>query len=161
MSTETIPFAESNISVEEYEEIRKSILQQAVGVVSNKFKTIFNENPEVQAITWTQYTPYFNDGDACEFGIHELNLKLSKTERLRIGEKESDVEEFDLDDIDFWESDISWSNKSLEAERYKTIEKDLNSFAGTLEDVFKSGFGDHAQVVCTRDGFRVDEYDHE
>lgn len=161
MSENIIPFAESTISVEEYEKIREGILKQAVGVISSKFKTVFDENPEIQAIAWVQYTPYFNDGDSCEFGIRDFNLKLSKAERVRLGENEEDVDEFDINDVNYWESDVHWSNKSAEAEHYRNIESYLNSFAESLEDIFKSAFGDHAQVVCTREGFTVDEHDHE
>ncbi|UDL15302.1 hypothetical protein SEA_KUDEFRE_73 [Gordonia phage Kudefre] len=33
--------------------------------------------PEVEAVRWEQYTPYFNDGDACEFGVREASLKFA------------------------------------------------------------------------------------
>lgn len=32
--------------------------------------------PEVEAVRWEQYTPYFNDGDACEFRIYDASVKL-------------------------------------------------------------------------------------
>lgn len=32
--------------------------------------------PEVDAIRWPQFTPYFNDGDACEFSVHDPLLRL-------------------------------------------------------------------------------------
>jgi hypothetical protein len=28
---------------------------------------LFEEFPELESFSWTQYTPYFNDGDTCEF----------------------------------------------------------------------------------------------
>jgi hypothetical protein len=31
----------------------------------------------VEAVGWTQYTPYFNDGEPCEFGIHEVGVKIA------------------------------------------------------------------------------------
>lgn len=30
----------------------------------------------VEAIRWTQYTPYFNDGEACEFSVHEPYIRF-------------------------------------------------------------------------------------
>ena len=30
---------------------------------------VFENFPEVNSISWTQYTPYFNDGDECTFGV--------------------------------------------------------------------------------------------
>ncbi len=35
--------------------------------------------PEVVAVRWTQYTPYFNDGDACTFDVYEARTKLTDT----------------------------------------------------------------------------------
>lgn len=32
--------------------------------------------PEVEAVRWEQYTPYFNDGDVCEFGVREPRIKF-------------------------------------------------------------------------------------
>lgn len=32
--------------------------------------------PEVESVRWEQYTPYFNDGDVCEFGIGDVYIKF-------------------------------------------------------------------------------------
>ena len=42
---------------------------------SSKIGPMFAEafaktDPRIQAISWTQYTPYFNDGDSCTFSAH-------------------------------------------------------------------------------------------
>lgn len=34
------------------------------------FARRFEANPAVKCAIWTQYTPYFNDGDPCTFGVH-------------------------------------------------------------------------------------------
>ena len=31
---------------------------------------LLNKSPELEFYTWVQYIPYFNDGDACTFGVH-------------------------------------------------------------------------------------------
>lgn len=33
---------------------------------------IFDRCPSLSHIVWTQYTPYFNDGETCTFGVHEI-----------------------------------------------------------------------------------------
>lgn len=35
-------------------------------------KEFFAQVPEVQAVCWEQYTPYFNDGDPCVFSLNEI-----------------------------------------------------------------------------------------
>jgi hypothetical protein len=52
-------------------------------------KSVFEEHPNVQSFSWTQYTPYFNDGDACEFSAN--------------------VEDYTLNTVDGQEFDCSWS----------------------------------------------------
>jgi hypothetical protein len=32
----------------------------------------FKDFPEILSVYWTQYTPYFMDGDACEFGVNDV-----------------------------------------------------------------------------------------
>lgn len=34
----------------------------------------------VESLFWTQYTPYFNDGEACEFGVHDVHILLKNDE---------------------------------------------------------------------------------
>ena len=42
----------------------------------------------VESIVWDQYTPYFNDGDPCEFIIYDVQVKLS--EKFGFGEYDGD-----------------------------------------------------------------------
>jgi hypothetical protein len=32
--------------------------------------------PGVEAVKWQQYTPYFNDGEPCEFNVHEFRVRI-------------------------------------------------------------------------------------
>src|SRR6478736_1430716 len=32
--------------------------------------------PNVDSLRWRQYTPYFNDGEPCEFDVHEVGAKV-------------------------------------------------------------------------------------
>jgi hypothetical protein len=38
-------------------------------VLLKKAKLIFDKHPALSSFGWTQYTPYFNDGEACYFGV--------------------------------------------------------------------------------------------
>lgn len=40
-------------------------------------QNLFEENPEIQMITWTQGTPGFNDGEPCTFNLHEIDYILT------------------------------------------------------------------------------------
>lgn len=39
------------------------------------FKDFFVANPQIESIYWTQYTPYFNDGDICRFRINDFEAE--------------------------------------------------------------------------------------
>jgi hypothetical protein len=50
---------------EQAKEKAKIILQQGMASYFEKHGNL------VRCITWRQYTPYFNDGESCEFSVHE------------------------------------------------------------------------------------------
>jgi hypothetical protein len=50
------------------DEIRKTL--------DEVLKLFFDANPHVASVSWRQYTPYFNDGDACTFSVGDPILTL-------------------------------------------------------------------------------------
>lgn len=84
------------------EELRKEhkFLQERINDLNNQMKekskvlmkeefAVFFEKYDgvVANLFWTQYSPYFNDGEACEFGVHDVWLTL-----------QSDIDNEDYDD---------------------------------------------------------------
>jgi len=116
--------------------------------------------PGVHAIRWTQYTPYFNDGDPCEFTIHEIMVRFTPLE------DESD-ERGDYEDgfIDSWSMSYAWERdeiSELTDETYEALKKALKDWDVLYSDeVCKQNFGDHARVTATIEGFSVDYYEHD
>lgn len=43
------------------------------------FKSIFEKYPEVNNVAWSQYTPYFMDGEVCEFSVNCYDLYINNT----------------------------------------------------------------------------------
>jgi len=48
-------------------EARKIMEETAKGLFNEMADGLFKENSALQSFSWTQYTPYFNDGDECVF----------------------------------------------------------------------------------------------
>lgn len=48
-------------------EARKTMEDTAKGLFIEMSTELFNENPTLMSFGWTQYTPYFNDGEECVF----------------------------------------------------------------------------------------------
>lgn len=41
-------------------------------ILLKEFSLLFDSVPELEYVYWTQYTPSFNDGDKCEFSVHDI-----------------------------------------------------------------------------------------
>lgn len=113
---------------------------------------------------WTQYTPYFNDGEPCIFGVNTPWVRTTE----------------DSDASASYELDVDSSHPTLgnrvyregrfydidrSPERTATYER-CKAFAaaiegGAFEDVFLEAFGDHAEVTVRRDGITVEFYSHD
>lgn len=115
--------------------------------------------PGVTAVRWRQYTPYFNDGDPCEFTVDGIYVRLTPLE------EEDDEECGDYGDgfISEWEirynrSEYPDFSDELVEELTQAVKKwdSLNS-----EEVCRRNFGDHSTVTATLKGFDVEEYDHD
>ena len=116
--------------------------QELVKELRKDFPQMFNELFEkskcIKSISWTQYTPYFNDGEECVFSVH--------TDWMDVNEDDY----YNRDGIEGW-------NKAEEAiiTEMKTI------LASIPEEFYKELFGDHVKVTLSKEGIVVDEYDHE
>lgn len=144
----------------EQRELQKKFQTTAQALFKETTKEFFDKNPNVTAIVWTQYTPYFNDGDECTFGVNDATFtNAPDPENVRWGEYEGDEETAtDGSEIFAWEG---WGDapKGLNVEMCKAFGRMIGS--SEMEDVMKAMFGDHVKVVATREGFDVDDYDHD
>jgi hypothetical protein len=143
---------------------------QAAGKKAIKavFKDLFDKFPEVHAVRWSQYTPYFNDGDACHFGLGEFwfgihqeqSHNLSPDEEFEDSEEEGEISYVS----NFSKYDYKTGVTSYASQRHKELEDALNSVETTcdsLQDVLEAVFGDHVKVTVTRRKIDIDDYDHD
>ena len=64
----TKKIAEQNAKIEQ---MRKDHMATLQADFNDIIKLFFDECPKIQAVIWSQYTPYFNDGDECIFGVND------------------------------------------------------------------------------------------
>lgn len=117
----------------EYDE---NIAKQGEAAVKEYLTEWFDKHPDVYGIIWSQYTPYFNDGDECIF--HMNDIRGFSTEELF-----DDASDYDKGDVDY------------------DIMSELTDKFQTVDDIFKVVFGDHVTVKVTRHEFTVDECSHD
>jgi hypothetical protein len=128
----------------------KKAKTDAQKVVKQAFKeacsSLFEENPQLESFRVVMYTPWFNDGDTCEFSAHTcepvINLRGQNTEE---------------DDDD----DENWGYYQDDDPRKKLQKKVAKFLANFEDDDYKSMFGDHCQVIITKDKIEVQEYEHD
>lgn len=146
--------------LDEQRELQKKFQATAQALFKETTKEFFDKNPNVTAIVWTQYTPYFNDGDTCEFNVNDATFtNAPDPENVRWGEYDGDEEKAaDGSEIFAWEG---WGDapEDLNVDMCNSFSRMICS--SEMEDVMKAMFGDHVKVVATREGFDVDDYDHD
>ncbi|MFI8976937.1 hypothetical protein ACIGO9_28925 [Nocardia asteroides] len=139
--------------------------------------------PNVKALRWEQYTPYFNDGDACEFSINESSIWVSDPRAAQTDSESPADEDGDEDDdeetnfLDLWSVNYnndpnprSHGREDGWAPSYPYIGAEITEAWGAFNRALESGafdndlhlhFGDPAQVTATTAGFDVESYDHD
>ena len=131
----------------------------------------FKAVPEAYCITWTQYTPYFMDGEECIFGVGEVILRIHPNHReelLGINDPVDDLDEEDDLDTQFelleQNLDDSDSDNLINTPRSKEIKQAFDNFCSIItsnDEILKIIFGDHVQVIVTEDEISQTEYEHE
>lgn len=103
MSIETViqELADFNAN---YKKVREEFVKKLEPQFAEVFASFFAENPNVGGVQWTQYTPYFNDGDECIFSVNDMYLFPTGT---------------DEDDLSGYDEDLFPSFDDVQA--YKTV----------------------------------------
>jgi hypothetical protein len=151
------------------------------------FKPFFETYPEARLV-FTAYTPYFNDGDECVYGVNSLYLCI-----------DPDAPWWDQIDLDYpgstypdlltlaeggtptshWHPNGYESYADYLAKRHPDeLAKGADYLRGMVamirageicqatlhglsDDIIKGMFGDHVEVTITATGVQVDDYDHD
>mgnify|MGYP003440024300 CR=1 FL=1 len=125
---------------------KTALVEEAETTLAPALQEFIVSHPEIKAIRWRQYSPYFNDGEPCVFSLQGVEYQLANKE---YGDEE------DGDDTE-WEY-ISWKPSNPIEAAMKEIEDTLN----LNEDILEAVFGDGVQVIVTKDGIDVEDYDHD
>lgn len=137
----------------------KRIPQEPIQNLLPYFKTAFENG--ITALKWHQYTPGFNDGDPCEFSVHEPRVTTNAVVAAAwLDNAEPDMEEAYPDKSYDYYDDYDYESTSdhpdgLTDETYPDIPVD----AGRFEDAVRAKFGNDVEVVVTPNRVVVFEYD--
>jgi len=134
----------------EYNKVKATFSEKAVSIIKENIRNIF-EKTQIKAIHWTQFTPYFNDGDECIFGVYRIEVSTNPSATFDYYEEENS----DIYDADYLDSKV-FSDYEI---------KLISNLVKVLEDkdiveVLKFSFGDHVAVIATKEGISIQDYDH-
>ncbi len=148
----------------ELKEIKNQILEKSNEVFDEFCKDIFTKSPRLISFGWSQYTPYFNDGDTCVFSVNTDYLYINgqsvddsewinKKNITKYGEWNREKKEY----IGREEEDNPKYDQEL-VEIYEEISSFLSNFDN---DFYMSKFGDHVEITITGTGIDVFECEHD
>lgn len=153
---------------------KNKIVALGSGELFKMFTPYFERDPKLESLSWVQYAPYFNDGDECTFSVESNYFDMV------YDGKEHSGAEYRLKQYDFE------TNKTLEVAPYVRTysvgggdslyffsevegESDVVAAVGALvnlleglgDDLCLAIWGNHAKVTLSREGFAVEDYDHD
>jgi len=164
---------------------RRSYIPLSIEDLYPYFKDAFEKG--VKAATWHQYTPYFNDGEPCEFSVHDLSV--TSNEEVAAHWADGDFYEDRLVEVDRaeYEAEKEAAKNSryyhylpyeeIDGKVFRRYEEgtydyipgsshpdgitdvDIPIYKLEFEDALRTKFGDHTQVVVTPE--RVVQFDYE
>lgn len=171
--------------IQEAQEVMAGAIKEAL---AEGTAALFEKYPFLGAIGWTQYTPYFNDGDACVFSTSftwpGLNSVLD-VENEDVSTDEDGGEDFarrsrsehyvrydreaqksvyapnpDYDpEYGACAEEVRAFCKSLAGDEKRSYSSDVPT---NFDQALLRAFGDHVQVTIYRDGkIVIDEYYHD
>lgn len=182
--------AEFSALLDKKADLEEQIKIEAKDVFANSAKEIFEKyGDKVGCFKWSQYTPYFNDGDPCEFGKNDVwifNPKDAENEELRYEEGSEEFyggfgERNTLNKILYRSKENpdrittgTWQSKEILADEYEAFENpnydpEYGEAYTAIHDLCKlidkdtalALFGDHVEIIVTKDGVSVEEYSHD
>lgn len=173
---------------EEFERIRVTMTSRYQQVFYDVVKQLFSKHQCLKVIQWSQYTPYFNDGDECVFTVNEIfytvkepsgsdhetwysesdewigavpsDYMFENAEKYRKNLNDSPWGDYTVKIVDAYRE----ACKEFGEENLVALGKDMTAFTRMVYDnqtFMRAMLGDHKLVTITKDGIDVSDYEHE
>jgi hypothetical protein len=148
----------------EIAKLKAEAQQMASDAFDSFCKEIFEKHPKVESFGWSQYTPYFNDGDTCTFSANTDYISIN-------GEYVDDSKWVSKTNVTNWgtwnrelkvyEGRTEVPNLDYNEDLSKASDEIVEFLSNFDNDFYITRFGDHAEITVTPDGVDVDEYEHD
>lgn len=139
---------------EDIKEAQRELRDRMQEAFAAEFDKFFAENPGFDAVSWTQYTPGFNDGEPCVFRLGSVWVKP-----VGVPLDSSDPEyDSDLHKDEAGWKDGYWSSyRAKKGEMPEDVEDKLAWEMSQLLELLGITFGESSETTYSlKNGFKVD-----
>lgn len=169
-------------------DLKNKVEQDSRELLRCSMLEIFKKNKSFESFSWTQYTPYWNDGDTCEFYAHTDSIFIDDEEESvcsyelkslyeKLLEKDKEIKKLQRrnnkleknNDIKNWE--YSSNKRQIEILENSNIDDvkrkldfllDIEELVSSIDqDTLYSMFGDHCKVTVKKDGVTTESWSHD
>lgn len=152
-----------------YEDAKSTMILGLREEFKKELRSFFESTPEIKAIVWNQYTPYFADGAACEFSVNEVYFTNAESEILEENLNGISYGDIELEGFFSITSNSkygrNWDDTPTQEPVSLEVQTSINDMAKKLnmipDEVYLDMFGDHVTVTVTRDTITTSEYEHD
>lgn len=157
------------------EQLRKDLAaaeKNAAKTIMGTLKEFMIENPQLEGFRWNQYTPGFNDGEPCEFGVHGPQFLFSAD---IVARNDEDGNEVDISDLwveggDYGDINDDFFDKKTDIFTHKEVAilkktvknaEILFEHLQKMENELQNLFGDGVEITVTATGVETENFDHD
>lgn len=135
--------------LKKYKKAKSVMVKEVSELLITEILEIARSVKGLESIRWKQYTPYFNDGEACTFRVNDPEYKF-----------EDDDESGDYEDgyVDTWDLE----------KKHPAVAKELDKISklicdNDIEEILMNLYDDHAEVTIDVKTGKVstNEYSHD
>jgi hypothetical protein len=133
------------------EELNKQIREESQSLLNLEFTKVFEKYPKLLNFSWSQYTPYFNDGEECIFHVNTDSLIPDFTDESA----EDHDYEYAKKDSEYVTINGKWQSRELEVSDEKKLNNEafdnLYEIVSAIDDqTMKVIYGDHVRVTISK-----------
>lgn len=169
------------------EKLKSKLVKDTNTLFKQSLKEIFKDHSNLESFSWTQYTPYWNDGDTCTFSAHTDYIYLNDSEEGEgvweyeslyndLLNKDKAIKKLEADNTKLaGKPDNKWQIESNERKIKQLEEADINEIKWKYEalkdiselmnnidqDTLLTMFDDHVKVTVTKNGIETESYQHD
>ena len=164
-------------------ELKKQVQKELQAEFTGALSELFDAYPFVTSLSFKAYTPYFNDGDSCEYSVHHDYCQFNgfdedddeqqgeNVDVLKLARENIYVEEpnpdYDASKLGTWgphrnkTTYVKKPNPDFNPLYKEAVDAFRSALAVVDEDNWEEMVGDHVKVTITREGITTDEYEHD